>query len=182
MFLFIILLIIILIFVIWYVSTINKIRRASIKIDESLSGIDVALAKRYDVLTKMVEVVKGYIKHEKELLIKVVELRKGMNVDELRNANDSIDENFKSVNLLVEGYPEIKADENFKLLQRSIVDVEEHLQASRRVYNASVSNYNQLIASFPSNIVAKSNNYSEKSFFEANKEAKENVDINLEDK
>ncbi len=164
----------------WYISTMNRIRVLSIKVDESLSGIDVALAKRYDVLTKMVEVVKGYAKHEKEVLVKVVELRKNMSVKELKEANDSMDKDFDAINVLVENYPDIKANENFKLLQRSIVDVEEHLQAARRIYNSSVSRYNQFILSYPSNIVAKRNNNTEKDFFEANKEEKDNVNIDLD--
>ena len=76
---------------------------------------------------------------------------------------------------------EIKADEHFRMLQKSIVDVEERLQASRRIYNANVSRYNQVVLSFPSSIIAKINNYSELEFFEANDVAKENVNIKLDD-
>lgn len=164
-----------------YISTVNNIKRLFIKVNESLSGIDIALTKRYDVLTKMVEVVKGYVKHEKEVLIKVIELREKMSISELRDANNSMDENFSYVNTLVENYPEIKADEHFRILQKSIVDVEEHLQASRRIYNASVSRYNQAVLSFPSSVVAKMNHFSVLEFFEANDEAKENVNIKLDD-
>ena len=180
MYVFITLLIIVLILFICYISTLNKIKRLFIKVNESLSGIDIALTKRYDVLTKLVEVVKGYAKHEKEVLIKVIELREKMSVNELRDANKSMNENFNYVNVLVENYPEIKADEHFRILQKSIVDVEEHLQASRRIYNANVSRYNQVVLSFPSSVVAKINNYSELEFFEANDVAKENVNIKLD--
>ena len=182
MYVLITLLIIVLILFICYISTLNKIKRLFIKVNESLSGIDIALTKRYDVLTKMVEVVKGYAKHEKEVLIKVIELREKMSVNELRDANKSMNENFNYVNVLVENYPEIKADEHFRILQKSIVDVEEHLQASRRIYNANVSRYNQVVLSFPSSIIAKINNYSELEFFEANDVAKENVNIELNNK
>ena len=180
MYVFITLLIIVLILFICYISTLNKIKRLFIKVNESLSGIDIALTKRYDVLTKLVEVVKGYAKHEKEVLIKVIELREKMSVNELRDANKSMNENFNYVNALVENYPEIKADDHFRILQKSIVDVEEHLQASRRIYNANVSRYNQVVLSFPSSVVAKINNYSELEFFEANDVAKENVNIKLD--
>ena len=74
--------IVILIFVIWYISTSNKLNRLVVKIDESLSGIDVALTKRYDVLTKMIEVVKSYAKHEKETLFEVIKLRENMSLKE----------------------------------------------------------------------------------------------------
>ena len=180
MYVFITLLIIVLILFICYISTLNKIKRLFIKVNESLSGIDIALTKRYDVLTKLVEVVKGYAKHEKEVLIKVIELREKMSVNELRDANKSMNENFNYVNALVENYPEIKADDHFRILQKSIVDVEEHLQAARRVYNANVSRYNQVVLSFPSSVVAKINKYSELEFFEANDVAKENVNIKLD--
>ena len=76
----IMIIIIAIIIFIWYISNYNKIKRANIKVSESVSGIDVALTKRYDVLTKMVEVVKGYSKHENETLLNVVELRKDMDI------------------------------------------------------------------------------------------------------
>lgn len=74
--------VLILIIVIWYISTSNKLNRAVVKIDESLSGIDVALTKRYDVLTKMIDVVKSYAKHEQETLFEVIKLRENMSIKE----------------------------------------------------------------------------------------------------
>lgn len=165
---------------IWYVSNYNKIKRANIKISESISGIDVALTKRYDVLTKLIEVVKGYSKHEKETLLNIVELRKNMNITELKKANNSMNESFDKINVIVEDYPELKANENYIMLQKAIVDVEEHLQAARRIYNASVLKYNQLVLAFPTNIIAKNMGMSEKEFFEANENEKDNVDVKLD--
>ena len=129
---------------IWYISSVNKMKALSIKVSEALSGIDVALSKRYNVLTKMIEVVKGYAKYEKELLIKISSLREGMSLNEMIEANSSMDKDFNNINLVIEKYPDIKADESFILLQKSIVDVEEHLQAARRIYNYNVSEYNKL--------------------------------------
>lgn len=171
--------IIILIFVIWYISTSNKLNRALIKIDEAFSGIDVALAKRYDVLTKMIAVVKGYAKHEKETLFEVIKLRDNMSIKEMNDANRAMDENFKKINVVAENYPELKASENYKMLQQSIIDVEEHLQAARRLYNSNVSLYNQLLVSFPTNTIAKNKDMVKKDFFEADEVAKENVKVNL---
>lgn len=165
---------------IWYVSNYNRIKRADVKINESISGIDVALTKRYDVLTKMIEVVKGYSKHEKETLFEIIELRKNMNINELNKVNVSMNESFDKINVIVEDYPELKANENYMMLQKAIVDVEEHLQAARRIYNASVLKYNQLILSFPTNIIAKNMGMSEKEFFEANEKEKENVDVKID--
>ena len=113
----------------WYISVSNKLNRTVVKIDESLSGIDVALTKRYDVLTKMIDVVKAYAKHEKETLFEVINLRKDMTIQEINDANKAMDENFKRINIVAENYPELKSSENYKTLQQSIADVEEHLQA-----------------------------------------------------
>lgn len=175
----IIIAIIFFIFIIWYISTSNKLNRLVIKIDESLSGIDVALAKRYNVLTKMVEVVKGYVKHEKEILIEVIKLRKNMSIEEKSKVNQAMDEAMDKINVVVENYPELKASENFKILQQSIVDVEEHLQAARRLYNSNVSTYNQTLVTFPTSAIAKNKGMIQKDFFEASEIEKNNVKINL---
>lgn len=171
--------VIILIFVIWCISVSNKLNRTVIKIDESLSGIDIALAKRYDVLTKMIEVVKGYVKHEKETLFAVINLRKEMSLPEKVIEDKKMDKNMQKINIAVENYPELKSNENFKELQKAIVDVEEHLQASRRCYNSNVSIYNQLIMSFPTSVIAKKKNMTKKEFFKADEIEKETVKVDL---
>ena len=171
--------VIILIFVIWYISTSNKLNRYVVKIDEALSGIDVALTKRYDVLTKMIEVVKSYAKHEEETLFEVISLRKDMSIKERNDVNRKMDENFRKINIVAESYPELKSSENYKVLQQSIADVEEHLQAARRLYNSNVSLYNQLLVSFPTSSIAKSKGMTKKDFFEADETKKEDVKIEL---
>ena len=171
--------IVLFILVVWYISVSNKLNRAVVKIDESLSGIDVALTKRYDVLTKMIEVVKAYAKHEKETLFEVINLRKDMTIQEKNEANKAMDENFKKINVVAESYPELKSSENYKTLQQSIADVEEHLQASRRFYNSNVSLFNQLLVTFPTSAIAKSKGLTKKDFFEADEAKKEDVKIDL---
>ena len=171
--------VILFIIAIWYISTSNKLNRAIVKIDESLSGIDVALTKRYDVLTKMIDVVKSYAKHEKETLFEVIKLRENMSKKEKNEANQAMDENFKKINIIAEKYPELKSSENYKTLQQSIVDVEEHLQAARRLYNSNVSLFNQLLVSFPTSSIAKNKGMVKKEFFEADEIKKEDVKIDL---
>ena len=151
----------------------NKVTRLSIKVEETFSGIDVALAKRYDLLSQMVEVVKGYMKYEKETLLEVIKIRKGMSIEEKENANKKMDESSKKINIVVEKYPELKADKNVLLLQKSIIDCEEHLQASRRLYNSNVSLYNQMILTFPSNMIAKKMKMTKKDFFMVEENKKE---------
>ena len=170
---------VILIIVVWYISTSNKLNRAVVKIDEALSGIDVALTKRYDVLTKMIDVVKSYAKHEKETLFEVIKLRKDMSIKERNDANRAMDENFRKINVVAESYPELKSSENYKTLQQSIADVEEHLQAARRLYNANVSAYNQKIVTFPSSIVANSKGFNKKEFFEIEDSKRKDIKMDV---
>ena len=94
-------------------------------------------------------------------------------------ANKAMDENFKKINVVAESYPELKSSENYKTLQQSIADVEEHLQAARRLYNSNVSSFNQLLVTFPTSSIAKSKGMTKKDFFEADEVKKEDVKIDL---
>lgn len=174
-----IILLLIVVVVIWYISTSNKLNRCIVKIDEADSGIDVALTKRYDVLTKMMDVVKAYAKHEKETLFEVINLRKGMSLEEKNVENAKMTKNLEKINVVAEAYPELKSSENYKTLQQSIIDVEEHLQAARRMYNSNVSIYNQMIVTFPTSVVANLKSLTKKSFFEAEDVKKSDVKIDL---
>lgn len=96
-----------------------------------------------------------------------------MTIKERNIASDTMDKNFQKINAIAEDYPNLKADENFKMLQKTIIDVEEHLQAARRLYNSNVAIYNELISKIPSNIVANNLKMAKKEFFEANPNEKE---------
>lgn len=172
-------LVIIFILVIWVITTSNKLNRTIVKIEEADSGIDVALTKRYDVLTKMIDVVKSYAKHEKETLFEVINLRKGMTLEEKIDANNRMNSNFDKINIIAESYPELKSSENYKTLQQAIVEVEEHLQAARRMYNSNVSIFNQMLVSFPTSIIANSKKLTKRAFFEAEETKKEDVKVEL---
>ena len=159
----------------WFISTSNKLNIAIVKIDEADSGIDVALTKRHDVLVKMLDTVKGYTKHEKDTLKDVVQLRSGMTTQEKITANEEMSKQLSQLQIMVENYPELKASENFKSLQLSITDVEEHLQAARRLFNSNVSSFNQMIVTFPTSIIANMKALTKKDFFEATEEEKKDV-------
>lgn len=167
------------ILVIWYIATVNKLNQTIVKIEEADSGIDVALTKRYDVLLKMMDTVKAYAKHEKETLFEVINLRKGMTLEEKNEANAKISGALDKIHVVVENYPELKASENYKTLQKSIVDVEEHLQAARRMYNSNVSIFNQMIVTFPTSLIANSKGMTKKDFFEADEVKKQDIKIDL---
>lgn len=111
----------------WAISTSNNFRRILVKIEEADSGIEVALTKRYDTLTKLLAVCKNYAKYEVEALTSVVRLRQNMPAAEKAAASQQMDEVFRRVNILAEAYPNLKASENYINLQDAIADVEDHL-------------------------------------------------------
>lgn len=163
--------------IIWYIGVSNSIKVAALKVDESESGIDVALTKRYDVLTKMLDAVKGYQKHEQSVLSELVKLRTGMSMTEKKAANAAMDKVSRDINVLAEGYPQLKANTNFVELQKAIVDVEEHLQAARRLYNSNVNAYNTKLVVFPSSIIAKNMGAAKRELFEADEIKRQDVKI-----
>lgn len=162
---------------IWYVGVMNMFRTMEVKIEESLSGIDVALTKRFDTLTKMWDLAKKYMTYEKDTLTKVIELRqKGtQSVQDAEAFDHEMSKLQAGLNVVVEQYPELKSSENMRELQVAIIDVEEHIQAARRLYNANVSGYNRARVVFPQSVVAKMVGATEKEFFEANQEKREDV-------
>ena len=173
-------LILVIALVAWYISTMNWFRRTKVKVDEANSGIDVALTKRYDLLTKALASVKGYAKHESETLSKVIGMRTGnikdLSLDEKSKLNAELNEVQRGINVVVEQYPQLKADTQFSLLQNQTADCEEQLQAARRVYNSNVSTFNQRRVTFPSSIVAKRIGFREDlEFFKADEEKREDV-------
>ncbi len=167
---------------IWFISTMNMLRRKEVKVNEAESGIDVALTKRFDTLSKMVDTVKGYTKHEAKTFENVVKWRKGMPDDLTMEQKQEFMQKLNAVqadiNVAVEQYPDLKAEKVFTNLQRSIADVEEHLQASRRLYNANVSALNAKIVSFPTSIVAGKIGMAKKIFFEA--ELSKRADVKMD--
>lgn len=150
----IIILVVVLLIVIWCISTVNGFKKKEIRVQEGLSGVEVALTKRYDMLTKMLDTAKGYMAHENELFAKVIELRRGMSVEEMNTTAQQMDSLSGKLFAVAEGYPELRSSDVFVELQRSIRDAEEHLQAARRLYNASVTAYNTAIAMFPAKLLA----------------------------
>ena len=172
---FLILLLIALIAVLWAVKASNNIKRMEIKVNEAFSGIEVALTKRYDMLTKMLDVCKGFMKHESELFSKVISLRRGMSLGEMGRADREMGELTGRLFAVAENYPELRSAHVFAELQQGIRDAEEHLQAARRLYNASVSSYNAAIAVFPDSLLARGR--SPREFFEAEDAKREDVKV-----
>ena len=169
----ILILIIILLIVFWCVRTVNGFRKKEIRVQEGLSDVEVALAKRYDMLTKMLDTAKGYMKHENDLFTNITTLRHGMSVGELNDVKQQQDTLSGRLFAIAEGYPELRSSETFAELQRGIRDAEEHLQAARRLYNTNVADYNTAIAMFPASLLAGSRQ--PKEFFAADETKREDV-------
>lgn len=174
---------VILLILFWYIGTMNKLRQLEVKVEEAMSGIDVALTKRFDALTKMLDTTKGYAKHEVETLEKTIKWRQGLpasaTLADKQEFADSLTKVANGLNVVVERYPELKADKMFTNLQNAIMDTEEHLQASRRLYNSNVRAINQMIVTFPQSIVANMIKMTKKEFFEAEESKRQDVKMNF---
>ncbi len=164
----------------WFIGVRNSFKLMEVKIEEADSGIDVALTKRFDSLTKMWDLAKKYMEHEKSTLERVIQMRQsGTNtVAEKQAFNNEMSKLMSGINVVVEQYPDLKANTNILELQSAVLDVEEHLQAARRLYNANVSSYNQKVVVFPQSIVAGMINATKKDFFEADETKREDVKFN----
>lgn len=175
----IVLVAIILLFLLYLIITVNSFKQTMVKITEADSGIDVALTKRYDLLTKALDTAKTYTKYERETIYEVIDLRKNMSVIEKSSVADKLDKMGNNVNVLAENYPELKSAQVFSDLMLSIKDSEEHLQASRRLYNSNVSYFNQKLVSFPASLIGKLLNLKSANFFVAEIQKKNDVKIEL---
>jgi LemA protein len=162
----------------YIIRTHNTLVRLRNQARNAFSNIDVLLTKRYDLIPNLVATVKGYLKHEQSTLESITALRAEAlshppTEDEKLSLDSAMSKSINRIVIAAEAYPDLKANENFMQLQRTITEVEERLSAVRRSYNMSVSQYNNLVEMFPSNLVAKSLGYKQKKFFEINPAASE---------
>lgn len=142
----------------WWKAMITWFGKSVVKVDEALSEIDIASTKRYDLLTKLIESTKEYAKHESQTLMDVIKLRgnnlDGLTLEDKDKFNNDLSNINKEVSILVERYPDLKADTQFAILAKEASEAEERVQSARRLYNSNVSIFNQKRVSFPSSIVA----------------------------
>lgn len=166
------------------ISIYNSLVKKNKFVDEAWSGIDVQLKRRYDLIPSLVEVVKGYAKHEKVTLEDVVKLRNEFqsagSINEKIDVDNQMTRALKSIFALSEAYPDLKANQNFIDLQQNISEIENQIQLAKRYYNANVRDYNIIVSTFPSNLVAKKFGFEEKMFYElSNASERENVKISF---
>lgn len=160
----------ILLTLVWIIASYNGLVRSRNQVKESFSTMDVYMKKRYDLIPNYVEVVKGYAKHEKETLERVIAARNGaMNAQNLqdRATNEGeLSSVLKQLAVVVERYPELKANTNFLSLQNQLAILESEIASSRKYYNGTVRAYNNKVEVFPSNIIAKWFKFETKPSFE----------------
>jgi len=164
---------IILVFIITY----NRLIQKKNAIDNAYFSMDVMLRKRYDLIPQLVEIVKSYMSHEKNVLLQLTELRQkvlvgNLNTNEKVELDNKINTTLQNVFASFENYPQLKASENFLKLQGAINETEEQLAASRRFYNAAVNDYHNGIEMFPSSLLASWMGLKHKTFFSITDEHK----------
>jgi len=177
-----ILLIGIVVFLIVAIGIYNSLVRLRNRCDNAWAQVDVQLRRRYDLIPNLVETVKGYAKHEKEVFEKVTEARsKAINagtVKEQGEAENMLTGALKSLFAVVENYPELKANQNFMMLQEELAGTEGKIAYARQFYNDSVMKFNVKQQVFPSNIVASMFNFKENEYFEIEEaEARKPVEV-----
>ena len=154
----------------YFMLTFNSFVSLKNKIKAAWSDIDVQLKKRHDLVPKLVDIVKGYTKHETSTLEKVTEMRtRAMNsvsVADKSQKESMLSGALKSIFAVAENYPDLKANQNFLELQKEIAKVEDDIQMARRYYNGSVKQFNTKIQTFPNLFVAQILGYKQENFFE----------------
>lgn len=154
------------------------------KVKNAWSQIDVQLQRRFDLVPNLVESVKGYMKHESDVLTKVTEIRSSWanakTVSEKAELDNQLSNTLKTIMAVSESYPDLKANQNFLDLQASLNNTEDKISYSRQFYNDTVTSYNTKIEQFPSNIIASMFHFTAETLFEVdNNEARKNVKVDF---
>ncbi len=179
----IILVVVVAVIGLWLWVTYNGLVKSNVRVDTAWSDITVQLKRRTDLIPNLVETVKGYAKHEKEVFENVTQARAAVTnatgAAETAEAENMFTGALKSLFAVAENYPDLKADQNFRDLQAQLVDTENKIQASRRFYNGSVEDLNIKIQVFPTNIFARRLGFTKRELFEVEDRAtiEEPVDV-----
>lgn len=148
----------------------NGLVAMRVRVEEAWSDITVQLKRRMDLIPNLVNAVKGYAKHEKEVFENVTEARANVlgaqGVKETAKAENQFEQALKSLFAVAENYPQLRASENFQQLQQELTDTEDKIMASRRFYNGAARDLNIKVDSFPSNLIAAMFGFKKREFFE----------------
>lgn len=166
---------------IWFLY--NSLVTAQVRIKEAWSQIEVQLKRRSSLIPNLIETVKGYAKHEKSVFENVTKARSALlsakNPQQAAEANNMLAGALKTLFAVAEAYPDLKASENFKVLQQELSDTETKIASARQFYNANVLDYNTKIKVFPNVLIARTLGFKEEEFFEAEVEAKKEVKVSF---
>lgn len=167
--------------ILWLIGVYNGLIKLKNRTQEAWSDIDVQLKRRYDLIPNLIETVKGYASHEKQLFENVTRARaqamQSQGVAEKAQAENMLSQTLKSLFAVAENYPNLKASENFAKLQDELSDTENKIQASRRFYNGNVRDFNTKLEVFPNNLIAQSLGFKKYDFFQADESEKEPVKV-----
>lgn len=165
----------------WF--TYNTLITAKVRVGEAMSQIDVQLKRRADLIPNLIETVKGYTKHEKEVLEAVTNARTSLmsakGVKDKAEANNELASTLKSLFAVAENYPNLKANENFLNLQEELSDTENKVAYSRQFYNSAVMDYNTKLQTFPTLLFANMMHFIPVDFFQATEEDKKPVKVSF---
>ncbi|MCI5221355.1 MAG: LemA family protein [Candidatus Electrothrix sp. AR4] len=168
----------VLLIVVLYNSLVGKKNQ----VKNAFASTDALLKKRYDLIPNLISTVKTYMKHEQQTLTEITEMRSRAMSGNL-SSNEKVDLDNKlgkamgGIMVAVENYPDLKADQNFIQLQRSLNEIEEQISAARRNYNASVTDYNNAVEMLPTSILASFMKYKQKNLFEISEKERQNVNV-----
>jgi len=179
----IIFIVIIVVLLLFFFLAYNGLVSARVRISEASSQIDVQLKRRTDLIPNIVETVKGYAKHEKDVLENVTKARASLmqadSAKEKAQANDFLSNTLKSLFAVAENYPDLKASQNFLELQEELSDTENKIAYSRQFYNSNVMDYNTKLQTVPTNFLANMFHFQPAEFFTADEKDKEPVKVSF---
>lgn len=171
-------------FVLMIISTYNTLIRYKNNVKKTFSSIDVQLKRRNDLIPNLMEMVKGYMKHEKELLSSLTQARTSImnasanqDIDGLAKGENMLQQSLKSIFAVSEDYPDLKASQNFLELQEALEETEDQIAAARRIYNESVNLFNTKTEVFPSNIIASMFGFRREQLFQIESSERKNVAV-----
>ena len=159
----------------------NSVIRLKNQVDNSWAQIDVQLKRRFDLIPNLIETVKGYAKHEKEVLTNVTKARteflSAKTIEDKAKADNQLNETLKSLFAVSENYPDLKANQNFLQLQEELAGTESKIAYARQLYNDTVMEFNTKIETFPNNFFASMFKFTQRQLFETDKEERKNIKV-----
>ncbi len=172
--------------ILWVIGAYNGLVKSKIRSEEAWSDIDVQLKRRYDLIPNLIETVKAYAKHEKDVFTAVTEARSqamsAKSPEAKGKAENMLTDSLKTLFAVAEAYPELKASDNFKELQHELTDTENKIEAARRFYNSNVRDFNIALHTFPTNMIGNMFGFKSKDLFAAEASEREVPKVSFVDK